>query len=80
MEPRAIEQSTLIQRGRGKACDYCLLCNHLRKDPDFSGHKTPRGNHDAENCPFCSAEGGIYWEDSEKNPPKEKALRIWRPI
>jgi hypothetical protein len=80
MEPRAEEQSWVIQKRWGKACDYCPVCNHLRMDPDFSGSKAPPANHDPEDCPFCKSKGGIYWEDEQRDLPKERALRIWKPL
>lgn len=80
MEPRAKEQSAVVQKGWAKARHYCPACNHLQMDPDSAGRKIPLGNHDPEGCPLCSTERGIYWEDKERNLPKERALRIWKPL
>jgi uncharacterized protein with PIN domain len=80
MEPRAKEESAVVQKRWEKACDYCPVCNHLRVDPDSAASKIPLGKHDAENCPFCNAASGIYWEGKEKSLPEERALRIWKAL
>jgi len=73
------EKITVFKKMRAKICHHCPVCNHARRNPDSRIAKIHHKYH-AENCPMWKAEEEVYGKGREKDPPKVKALMMWKAL